>query len=97
MIVNLTGLEKINLEHQNNYRPSEISKINNYFNEEIQYQQSLTNKLSKYLTVFDYLNKILSVVLKAFSCTNIFAHVKGKKKLLGLITSVFSLLFSLPF
>ena len=66
-------MEKINLEDQSNYRLNEISKCKDYFNSEIQYQQSLTNKLNKYLTVFDILNK---------------------KKLLGLITSIFSLIFS---
>ena len=35
------------LEDQSNYRLNEISKIKDYFNEEIQYQQFLTNKLSK--------------------------------------------------
>ena len=53
-------METINLEllaDQSNYRLNEISQIKNYFNEEIQYQQSLKNKLSKYLTVFDYSNK----------------------------------------
>ena len=34
-------------EDQRNYRPNEISKIKDYFNEEIKYQQSLTNKLGK--------------------------------------------------
>ena len=90
-------METIKLEDQSNYRLSEISKVKYYFNEEILYQQSLTNKLSKYLTVFDYLNKILTVALTVFSSTNIFVHVKGKKKLVGLITSIFSLLFSLSF
>ena len=89
--------ETIKLEDQSNYRLNEIGKIKDYFSKEIQYQQFLTNKLSKYLTVFDYSNKILTVVLTIFSGTNIFAYVKGKKKLLGLITSVFSLLFSLFF
>ena len=84
------------LEDQSNCRLNEVSKIKNYFNEEIQYQQSLTNKLSKYLTVFDYSNKILTVVLTVFSGTNIFSNVQNKQ-LLGLITSVFSLSFSLPF
>ena len=93
----MTSLETINLEDQSNYRLSEISKIKDYFNEEIQYQQSLTNKLSKYLTILDILFKILTVLLTVFSSTNTFAHVKGKKKLLGLITSIFSLLFSLSF
>ena len=58
--------------------------------------QLLTNKQRKYLTVFDYSNKILTVVLTVFSGTNTFSNVKNKQ-LLGLITSVFSLLFSLSF
>ena len=57
----------------------------------------MTNKLDKYLTIFDILSKILIVFLTAFSSTNIFAHIKKTKKLLGLITSIFSLIFSLPF
>ena len=84
------------LEGQGNYRLNEISKIKVYFNEEIQYQQFLTNKLSKYLTVFDYSNKVLTLVLAVFSGTKIFSNVKNKQ-LLGLITSVFSLSFSLSF
>ena len=72
----MMNLEKINPEDQSNYRLNEISKIKDYFNEEIQYQQSLTNKLSKYLTISDILNKFLTVVLTVFSSTNIFAHVK---------------------
>ena len=95
-------METINLEcktflkDQSNYRLNELSKIKDYFNEEIQYQQFLTNKLSKYLTVFDYSNKISTVVLTVFSGNNIFSNVKNKQ-LLGLITSIFSLSFSLPF
>ena len=50
------------LEDQINYRINEISKIKDYFNEEIKYQQFLTNRLSKYFTVFDYSHKILTVV-----------------------------------
>ena len=92
-------LETMNLElleDQSNYRLSEISQIKNHFGEEIQYQQSLTNKLSKYLTVFDYSNKILTVVLTVFSGFNIFSNVNNKQ-LLGIITSVLSLPFSLFF
>ena len=69
----------INLEDQSNYRLSKISKIKDYFNKEIQYQQPLINKLSKHFTVFDYSSKILAVVLTVFLSTNIFAHGKGKK------------------
>ena len=93
----MTILEKINFEDQTNYRLNQISKIKDYFNKEIEYQQSLTNKLNKYLTIFHILSKIITVFLTVFSSTNIFAHNKKKKKLLGLISSIFSLLFSLSF
>ena len=95
-------MEKINLEckafleDQSNYILNDTSKIKDYFDEETQYQQFLINKLSEYLTVFDYSNKILVAVLTVFSGTNIFNNVKNKQ-LLGLITSVFSLSFSLSF
>ena len=93
----MTILEKINFEDQTNYRLNQISKIKDYFNKEIEYQQSLTNKLNKYLTILHILSKIITVFLTVFSSTNIFAHNKKKKKLLSLISSIFSLLFSLSF
>ena len=83
------------LENPTNYRLIEISKIKDYFTGEIQYQQSLTNKLSKYWTILDYVNKTLTVFLTVFSSTNIFTHVKTDKKLLGRISSVFSLVGTL--
>ena len=91
-------MANIFLEGQSNYRLNEISKIKNYFSEEIIYQKSLTNKLDNYITILDVLNIILTVFLTVFLSTNIFAHVKkGKKKLLGSITSMLSLLTSLSF
>ena len=48
------------------------------------------------MTAFDYSNKILTVVWTVFSETDIFSNVNNKQ-LLGLITSVFSLSFSLYF
>ena len=75
----------------------EIGKIKDYFEQDTQYQQSLTTKLGKYLAVFDYTNKILTVILTFFSSTNPFAHVKTDKKLVGLITSVSSLIIFLLF
>ena len=90
-----SNLETISLNEQTNYRLMELGKIKDYFDQEIKYQQLVTSKLSKYLTGFNYADKILTIFLTAFSGTNIFAHVKREKQLLGLITSVFSLLFCL--
>ena len=92
-----TNLETISLNEQTNCRLIEIGKIKDYFDQEIKYQQLLTSKLSKYLTGFDYADKILTVFLTVFSGANIFAHVRGRKQLLGLISSIFSLLFCLSF
>ena len=43
-------LETITLNEQTNYRLIEISKIKDYFEAEIKYQQLLTNRLSKCIT-----------------------------------------------
>ena len=63
-------MEKINSEDQSNYRVNEISKIKNYFNEEIRYQQSLTNKLSKHLTInINYFNSCFnSIFIHEYLC-----------------------------
>ena len=89
------NLETISLNEQTNYRLMEIGKIKDNFDQEIKNQQLLRRKLSKYLTGFDYADKILTIFLTVFSGTNISAPVKEEKQLLGLITSVFSLLFCL--
>ena len=85
-------LETITLNEQTNYKVMEIGKMKDYFDQKIQYQQVLTSKVGKYLTCFDYADKILTVFLTVFSGTNILAHVRGRKQLLGLISSIFSLL-----
>ena len=41
---------------------NEISKIENYFNQEINQRKLCYKKLSKYVAVFDYINKILIVL-----------------------------------
>ena len=89
------SVKTISLNEQTNYIPMETGKIKDSFDQEIKYQRLLTSKLSKYLTGFDYADKILTVFLTVFSGTNIFAHVKGEKQLLGLISSIFSLFFCL--
>ena len=89
-----TNLETTSLNEQTNYRLNEISKIKDYFECEIKYQELLTKKLNKYITCFDYTDKIFTVFLKIFSGVNIFSHSKTKKRT-GLISSVFSLFFCL--
>ena len=91
-------METINLEFKELLEDQSNYRLNDNINYTIfnKYQQSLTNKLSKCLTVFDYSNKTLTVVLTVFSGTNISSNVNNKQ-LLGLITSVFFLPFPLSF
>ena len=57
---------KINLSEQTTFQLDEISKIENYFIEEINQRKQCSKKLNKYVTAFDYIDKIL-VVLSAKS------------------------------
>ena len=61
-----TNLETISLNEQTNYRLIEIGKIKDSFDQEIQEQQILIINLSKYITGFDYTDKILAVFFDCF-------------------------------
>ena len=62
----IKGIDKTVLSEQTKFRLDEISKIENYFIEEINQRKSCSKKLSKYVTAFDYIDKIL-IVLSATS------------------------------
>ena len=55
-------IDKTNLTNQTKFRLDEISKIENYFIEEINQIKSCSKKLSKYVTVFDYIDQALIVL-----------------------------------
>ena len=59
-------IDKTNLTNQIKFRLDEISKIENYFIEEINQRKSCSKKLSKYVAVFDYIDQAL-IVLSATS------------------------------
>ena len=47
------AIDKTNLTNQTKFRLDEISKIENYFFEEINQRKSCSKKLSKHVAVFD--------------------------------------------
>ena len=53
---------KTNLTNQTKFRLDEISKIENYFIEEINKRKSCSKKLNKYVAVFDYIDQALIVL-----------------------------------
>ena len=62
----IEATDKSNLTEQTKFRLSEIIRIENYFYQEINQRKSYNEKLSKYVTAFDYIDKIL-IILSATS------------------------------
>ena len=60
----IKATDKTNLTKQRKFRLSKIIGIENYFYQEINQQKSYSKTLNKYVTIFDYIDKIL-IVLKA--------------------------------
>ena len=55
-------IDKTKLSDQTKFRLYEIKKIENYFINEINERKSCSKKLSKYVTTFDYIDKILIIL-----------------------------------
>ena len=88
-------INKINLSEQTKFRLDEISKIENYFIEEINQRKSYNKKSNKYITAFDYTDKIL-IVSSATSGVELiisFSSVIGAPA--GIASASFILFFSL--
>ena len=60
------AIDKKNLANQTKFRLDEISKIENYFIEEINQRKSCSKKLRKYVAVFDYIDQAL--ILLSATC-----------------------------
>ena len=54
-------IDKTKLSEKTEFRLSKIMGIENYFYQEINQQKSYSKKLNKYVTIFDYIDKILII------------------------------------
>ena len=91
----MNEINKINLSKQKKFRLSKIIRIENYFHQEINQRKSCSKKSSKYVTAFDYIDKIL-IVLSATSsgvCIISSASVVGAPA--GIASASLTLIFSL--
>ena len=57
----IEAIGKTNLSEQTKFRLNGISKIENYFIEEINQRKLCSRKLNKYVAVFDYIDEALIV------------------------------------
>ena len=87
--------DNTDLSEQSKFRLDEISKIENYFIEEINQRKSCSKKLSKYVAAFDYIDKILIVLSATTGGVSIclFTSIAGAP--VGIASASFTLIFSL--
>ena len=80
---------------QTKSRLNEISKIENYFNSEINQRKLCSKKLSIYVTTFDYIDNILIVLSATTGGVCIVSHVTIVGAPAGIATVGFTIAFSL--
>ena len=87
-------IDRTNLTEQTKIILNKITEIENYFHQEINHWKSCSKKLSKYVTAFDYIDKVLI----ALSATNggvcIISSASGVGAPVGIAGASFTLIFS---
>ena len=91
----IEAIGKTNLTEQTKFRLYEITGIENYFNQEINQRTSYSKKLNKYVTIFDYLDKILIVLSATTGGISIISFTSIIGAPVGIASASFTLIFSL--
>ena len=88
-------IDKTNLTNQTKFQLDEISKIENYFIEEINQRKSCSKTLSKYVAAFDYIDNILTVLSPTTGGVSICSFTSIVGAPVGIASASFTLIFSL--
>ena len=91
----IEAIDKTNLTEQTKFRLSEITGIENYFYQEINQQKSYSKNLNKYVTIFDYIDKILIILSATTSGISIISFTSVIGTSVGIVSASFTLIFSL--
>ena len=91
----IEAIDKTILFEQTKYRLSEIIGIENYFYQEINQRKSCSKKLNKYVTAFDYIDKILIVLSATRSKVSIILFTSIAAAPVGIASTSLTLIFSL--
>ena len=91
----MNEIDKTNLSDQTKFRLNEISKIENYFNSEINQRKLCSKKLSKYVSTFNYIDKILIALNATTGGVCIISHATVVSTPIGIVSAGFTLLFVL--
>ena len=88
-------IDKTKLSDQTKFRLYEIKKIENYFINEINERESYSKKLNKYVTIFDYTDKILIVLSATTGGISIISFTTTIGATVGIASTSFTLIFSI--
>ena len=91
----MNEINKTNLSEQTKSPLSEITGIENYFHQEINQRKLCIKKLSKYVTVLNYIDKILFVLSAVIGGVSIISFTSIVGALVGIANANFTLIFSL--
>ena len=88
-------IDKTKLTEQTKIRLDKITKIENYFHQEINQRKLCSKKLSKYIAAFDYIDKILIVLSATTGGVSICSFTSVVGAPVGIASASFTLIFSL--
>ena len=91
----MNHIDKTNLTDQTKFRLNEKSRIENYFNSETNQKKLCSKKVNKYVTTFDYIDKILIVLSATTGGGCIVSHATVVGAPVGIASSGFTIVFSL--
>ena len=91
----IKAINNKNLTEQTKFGLSEIIGIENYFYQEIDQRKSYCKKLNKYVTAFDYIDKILFFLRAASSGVSIISFISIVGAPVGIASASFTLIFFL--
>ena len=83
------------MSEKTKFQLSEITGIENYFHQEINQRKLCIKKLSKYVTAFDQIDKILIVLSKATGGVCIISSTSVIGAPVGIASASLTLIFSL--
>ena len=89
----MNEINKINLSEQTKFRLSEIIGIENYFHQEINQRKSYSKNLSKYVTAFDYIDKVFIVLSVTSGGVSIIPFTSIVRATVGIASASFTLIF----
>ena len=91
----MNEIDETKLSDQTKFRLDEIKKIEDYFNSEINQIKLCSKKLSKYVSTFNDIDKILIVLNATTGGVCIISHSTVVSAPVGIASATFTIVFSL--